>query len=94
MRFKILARHKWVANATITESVGSEGDGHIRRFTATICGFRNWKIYEGRADDPRVGPFVRDKVIEIRDRIESGNQEIFVEENEFCRRLDNEKSKG
>ncbi|GAH70952.1 unnamed protein product, partial [marine sediment metagenome] len=42
---KILARHRWVVGATITESLVDE-DRNIRRFTATIRGWRNFKIYE------------------------------------------------
>jgi len=38
---KIIARHRWVAGATITESLVDE-DRNIKRFTATIRGWRNF----------------------------------------------------
>ena len=46
---KILARHKWVVGAAITESLVGE-DRNIKRFTATIRGrgWRNFKIYESK----------------------------------------------
>lgn len=85
MAYKILARHKdWVANATIAEAVNSD-DGQIRRFTATICGWQNWEIFEGRADDSQVPVFVQNKVRRIRDLIESGDENIFNEPNQFHR---------
>lgn len=69
---KILARHRWLDGAKITESVSE--DGKTRRFTATIRGFRNWKIYEGATWNSRD---VIAKVREIRDRIDSGNEPVF-----------------
>ena len=44
-RWHILARHPWVAGATITETYREDRDE--RRFVATICGFRNWRLFEG-----------------------------------------------
>ena len=85
-RMKILARHKWVAGAVITESVDEKKEGYkdisFRRFTATIHGFRNWKIYEGYlAED------TAEKVIEmvkyIRGQIEKGDREIFNRKGYF-----------
>ena len=46
-RWKIIARHKWVMGATITESYLDDPAVNLRRFTATIRGWRNWKMYEG-----------------------------------------------
>jgi hypothetical protein len=69
---RILARHRWVDGAKITESISE--DGRVRRFTATIRGFRNWRIYEG--PDPKV-PKIIEKIREIRDRIDSGDESVF-----------------
>jgi hypothetical protein len=69
---RILARHKRVDGATITESVSE--DGTIRRYTATIRGWRAWKIYEGRDWNLRD---VIAKAREIRDRIDSGDESVF-----------------
>ena len=72
---RILARHKRVDGATITESVSE--DGTIRRYTATIRGWRAWKIYEGRDWNLRD---VIAKAREIRDRIDSGDESVFQRE--------------
>ena len=69
---RILARHKRLDGATITESVSK--DGTIRRYTATVRGWRAWKIYEG--PDWNL-PDVIAKVREIRDRIDSGDESVF-----------------
>lgn len=69
---RILARHCWVDGATITESISK--DGRMRRFTATIWGFRNWRIYEGSDWNARK---IINKVREIRDRINSGDESVF-----------------
>ena len=79
---KIIGRHKWVEGATITESY-DETDDTKRRFTATIRGFRNWKIYEGKLQDDTTG-FVRLKVIHLRDRIDANDEAVFLF-NEFAR---------
>lgn len=86
-KFRILARHKWVSGATITESVRrddatDENGISIRRFTATIRGFRNWKIYEGPAGNDIVA-FVTDAVSQIRDRIDAEDNAVFTEPNQF-----------
>ena len=78
---KILARHKWVEGCIITESVDekkSTKSKSYRRFTATIRGFRNWKIYEGFLTD-FMAQKVMDKVLEIRNRIDSGDEKVFYE---------------
>ena len=76
-RWKILARHHWVVGAVITEScrVGDEG---YRRFTATIRGSRNWKIWQGRT--PPAERIMR-RVQEIRDRIDAGDESVWTEDN-------------
>lgn len=73
--WKILGRHKWVADAVITESINVICDD-TRRFTATICGFQNWLIYEGKKWDVK-------KIIQaaknIRDRINMGDESVFTD---------------
>lgn len=78
---RILARHKrWVEGATISESVNE--DGSKRRFTATIRGWQNWKIYEGNAISAKG---IIQKVLAIRDRIDKGDETVFYEPNQFDR---------
>ena len=72
---KIIARHKWVSGATITESYDEKND-KIRRFTATIRGFQNWKMFEGELADGIVKKVIAN-VKAIRDRIDAGDEEIF-----------------
>jgi len=77
MAFHRVGRHQWVVGCGITESTSA--DGWIRRYTATIRGFRNWKIYQGAAVDPQLVVAV---VRAIRDRIDDGDETVFVEQNE------------
>ncbi|WP_240416601.1 hypothetical protein [Paenibacillus periandrae] len=76
-QWRILARHRWVSGATITESV-NEIDEDIRRFTATIRGWKNFRIYEG---DPRhiETKRIMERVMQIRDQIDSGDAKVFYE---------------
>jgi len=77
-KWKIIARHFWIAGTTITESYNIDND-KIRRFTATIRGWRNWLIFEG--DITKVNAQkIADKVCEIRDRIDSGDKTVFNED--------------
>lgn len=86
-KFQVLARHnKWVTGATITESVRrdsatDENGVSIRRFTATIRGFRNWKIYEGAATNGIIRHIIK-RVSNIRDKIDNGDNAVFNEPNE------------
>jgi hypothetical protein len=73
MKWKIIARHKWVAGATITESYN---DDEERRFTATIDGYRNWRIYEGHLREDLAMEVIR-IVKYIQNEIRKGNEEIF-----------------
>ena len=88
--FRVLARQRWVAGAIITESIrrddATENGISIRRFTATIRGLRNWKIYEGPTG-PDVVNFVVNTVREIRDRIDAGDKTVLEEPNEFATSL-------
>ena len=79
MGFHVVGRHRWIAGATITES--TDEDGWTRRFTATIRGWRNWKIYQGPAINPQ---FVADAVRRIRDQIDEGGGTIFAERNGYA----------
>ena len=72
--WKVIARHTgWAIGCTITESV-SDDDQH--RFTATIRGYRNWRIWQG-AICLAMGDEVSRRVREIRDRIDAGDKTIF-----------------
>ena len=68
---------KWVVGSAITESINTEND-KIRRYTATIRGWRGWKIYEGQVF-PELPHFLFEKVREIRDRIDKGDETVFHE---------------
>ena len=73
--WKVLSRHtNWVNGATITESI----NGEDRRFTATVDGWRNFLIYEGRPGDD-VSVRVQTKVREIRDRLKAGDEKVLNE---------------
>ena len=74
--FKVLARHRWVAGATITESCNI--DDSIRRFTATIRGWRNFCIYEGKLHSGLVDAIIT-RVKSIRDAIDRGDEGIFYQ---------------
>lgn len=73
--WKILARHKWVAGCTITESI-CRSNARTRRYTATIRGWQNWKIYEGQIFDTTVAQIIG-KVKGIRLRIDAGDETVF-----------------
>jgi len=86
-KFKILARHKWLVNTTITESYDINNEAY-RRYTATICGYTNWRIYEGFCNDNKKRvDFIINKVKEIRNKIESGDKSVFYESNKFTTEL-------
>lgn len=87
MRFRILGRHNdWVVGAKISESI-AVGDEDVRRFTATIRGSRNWKIYQRRATEATLN-YVISTVQAIRDKIDQGDEEVFYEENEYAEESD------
>lgn len=80
----IIAHHRWTIGATITESYNAD-DITERRFTATIRGFRNWKIRQGK-NTPDCAAAVADvikRVVAIRDRIDAGDESVFNEPNEY-----------
>lgn len=75
-KYKKIASHKdWVSGATITESRKENGD---TRFVATIKGWRNFPIYEGKPGD-EISKKVQEKVREIRDKLKSGDESILNE---------------
>jgi hypothetical protein len=76
-RMRIIGRHKHVIGATITESV--DEDDNIRRFTATIRGFQNWRLFEGKTTSDTFTKIIA-KVKEIRDRIDEGDEAVFHED--------------
>lgn len=77
---KVLAKHKWVGGATITESHDEvkelRRNTTYRRFTATIRGWQNFKIYEGPLSE-NIAEKIRDTVIEIRNAIDAGDEGVF-----------------
>lgn len=89
---KILARHKWVSGAVITESVDEKKEGYkdvsYRRFTATIRGYRNWKIWEGYLRKAITEDVIKE-VTRIRDEIDKGNEEIFKVKGYFLEEVKN-----
>lgn len=81
--WKIIARNKIHVNgATITESEKIDSPTSVRRFTATIRGFQNWRIWQGETAykpmEPRVKEIKR-RVEKIRDRIDRGDESVFSE---------------
>ena len=74
--WEILARHKdWVSKCTITESQNSEGTK--RRFTATILGWTNFKIWEGETKlTQSVASKVQSTVYDLKQRLERGDKTV------------------
>ena len=77
IKYRVIARHHWLTDCTITESI-SECDRY-RKFTATILGWRGFEIYCGALYDG-VSKKVIDKVKEIRQKIESGDEGTFYQD--------------
>lgn len=72
-KYTLVGCHKrWVSGCEIREYVNEE---NMRRFTATISGWRGWLIYEGPTPAPAEAIIA--KVREILELIESGNEAIF-----------------
>ncbi len=85
--YKILARHKWVLGATITESFNTQkstSEKLYRRFTATIREWQNWKIYEGYITK-HTAFRVREMVKYIRDCIDREDESIFQHKGYFLK---------
>lgn len=81
-KWKIIGRHRWVAGATISESISQDEERHSR-FTATIRGYQNWKLYEGRPSE-EILQLVITAVRAIRDQIDKYGEdaEAFMAVNE------------
>ena len=84
MSWHVLARHKWIVGATVTESV-NDGDT-LRRYTATVRGYRNWRIFEGAAGPGYLALIIR-IACAIRDQIDANgeNCEAFMATNKYSR---------
>ena len=81
VRAVVIARHKRVDGAVITESTlpdDSRGRA-VGRFTATVRGWRGFKICEG----PLRGYTTTDQVVKtvtaIRDRIDGQDESVFTD---------------
>jgi len=83
-QWRIIGRHnRWVSGAKITETLLIE-NSRYRRFTATIEGWGNWKIWQGDffregLDAETLVRLVKTKVTQIRDRIRAGDESVFQE---------------
>jgi len=86
-RWRILGRYKHLINdVTVTQSWLSNSEPEIMRFTATICGWRNWKIWQGHIVFGRgcfVWEDVKKKIEVIKKRILDGDEKVFYEPNEY-----------
>jgi hypothetical protein len=78
--WQVVARHhNWAVGCTISEAHQYQKDNTVRvRYTATILGFKNWKIYEGKFIN-NIANEVAARVRDIRNRIDSGDQNVFNE---------------
>ena len=83
-RWRLVAKHKWVTGASIWEScpVGDSAEP-VRSFTATVRGFRNWKIYRGKVT-PAMLAYVIERVTDIRERIDGDEDSVWSEPNEYA----------
>ncbi len=79
LKLRILAKHKWLVGVVITESddeTKSTKTQAYRRFTATIRGWRNWRLFEGPVTKDTV-QIVIDKAKSIRARIDTDDKTVF-----------------
>jgi hypothetical protein len=72
--YRVIARHHWLLDCTITESVSTCET--YRKFTATIYGFRGFLIYEGELYEG-ITTLIIAKVKQIRGLIEQGDESVF-----------------
>ena len=80
---RIAVNRAWVTGATITETIELNANGDstgARRFTATIRGWGNFKIWEGNVcecDNTERCKKVMSRVREIMARIDAGDESVF-----------------
>jgi hypothetical protein len=78
VHWTIVSRHKnWVTDCCITESSKASNSG-IVRFTATILGWQNFKIYEGPYIE-KLTFLIIAQVKKLKSLIEQGNENVFFE---------------
>jgi len=77
-----LSRHSWVVGASITESIND--DNTLRRYTATVRGYRSWRVFEGVVS-PEILELIIRVVRAIREQIDvdGENCEAFMATNEY-----------
>lgn len=82
MKWKRVGQYKWVKGCKITESVRlpEPAERNYRRFTATIRDFQNWRLVQGWNSRRLIGAAIV-KAEAIRDRIDAGDDLIFLETN-------------
>ncbi|MBM3130801.1 MAG: hypothetical protein FJ009_19515 [Chloroflexi bacterium] len=81
-RWKVLGRHRWVTGATVIELVDQASAVPMRRFVATIRGWRNWRVWQGDPSEQGCAELVRlvkARVTAIRDRIDANDDSVFHE---------------
>lgn len=77
------------APIVVTETTNNAllGETSIHRWTATICGYGNWKLgvhaFDGRWDMTAAFQRMRDKAERIRERILASDEAVFTEPNEW-----------
>ncbi len=85
MGWKIMARHNdWAAGAKISASMGRGEDAGKWRYTATICGSQNWKIYEGESTSQEILQLIIAVVRAIRDKIDAHDEAVYYLHNDFA----------
>lgn len=78
MSYRIIGRNsKWVSGATITETIDETSTQC--RFVATIRGWQNWRMYEGKRVSQEQLRAIIDTVRTIRDRIDADDEAVFHE---------------
>jgi len=83
---KIIGRHQWVLGATISESY-QDGSAE-RRFTATIRGYQNWKIFDGIVSEEVLQLIIK-AVSAIREQIDDTGEdcEALINVNKYAHTL-------
>lgn len=73
----------WAKDCRISESVQIvRGDSTtVRRFTATICGYQNFLLWQGDIYTPGYIDRVKEAATSIRDRIERRDETVFSDKS-------------